>query len=313
MIVKTFNPVTLEEKETIPEIISIMYNKRFYRVGSFEIKTTSNKFSENDIIAFFYNGMIHSGIVLKIVEQTDSVSVLGNDLKGLFGFRYLTNPQELKGTPDAIIKALVTEFLLTGERKVEGLTISEYAVAGNQISFTPEVKRLDEIMEEFCIANEIGTAVEFDLRGLQFRTLKGSDLSGDIKFGKRYRNLEDYTYTKDIFQTYNVGYSVDDAGTETVTGTAAGIMRRECFKEKNIDEYLAEHGAIETIVAEASDRYVYGKDYNLGDYVTVETERVRTVKQITEVKEIFERRGNVIIPVFGVEKQNPIKKLLRKD
>ncbi|MBE7044785.1 MAG: hypothetical protein E7397_04595 [Ruminococcaceae bacterium] len=313
MIVKTFNPVTLEEKETIPEIISIVYNKRFYRVGSFEIKTTSNKFSENDIIAFFYNGMIHSGIVLKIIEQTDSISILGNDLKGIYGFRYVTNPKEQKGTPDAIIKSFVTEFLLTGDRKIAGLTISADTIDGNATSFTPEAKMLDEILEELCLANEIGTAVEFDLRGLQFRTLKGADLSENIKFGKRYRNLEDYTYTRDIFQTYNVGYSVDDEGTEIVTGTAAGILRRECFKEKNIDEYLAEHGAMETIVAEASDRYIYGKDYNLGDYVTVETERVQTVMQITEIKEIFERRGNVIIPVFGVEKQNPIKKLLRKE
>ena len=69
MIIKTYDAETLQEKETISEIISVIFNRRFYKVGSFEIQTTSDKFETGDIIAYFYNGEIRSGIVMKIVEN----------------------------------------------------------------------------------------------------------------------------------------------------------------------------------------------------------------------------------------------------
>ena len=49
MIIKTFDPQTLQEKETISKLTSVIWNDRFYKVGSFEIQTTSNKFKKEGV------------------------------------------------------------------------------------------------------------------------------------------------------------------------------------------------------------------------------------------------------------------------
>lgn len=49
----------------------------------------------------------------------------------------------------------------------------------------------------------------------------------------------------------------------------------------------------------------------LGDYVTVRFGDMSAVKQITEVKHVCEKANNKLDIIFGMEKNNPIKKLLK--
>ena len=310
MIIKTYNPEILEEKETISDIISVIFTSRFYRAGSFEIQTTSDKFDIGDIMAYSYNGEIRSGIVMKVVESNDTFNVSGYDLKGIYGFRYILQPTERTGTPDSIIKALINEYLKTGDRNVERLIISSEAVDGESITYTPNEGFLDKTIESLGVLYEIGTSIEFDMVNLNFKTLKGEDRSQYITFGKRYHNVDNLEHTKDLFNTYNVGYYMNGEELQSV-GEAKGILRRECFKKENIEEYLKEKAPVETITAEANERCVYGVDYRLGDYVTVLTRTACTVKQITEIKEVHEGSHHAVIPVFGTEKENPIKKLMK--
>ena len=312
MIIKTFDPVTMKEKETISQVISVIYNKRFYKVGSFEIHTTSDKFEENDIIAFMSEGKMHSGIVMKIFESTEKKIVSGYDLKGMYCFRYITAPTEYEGTPDAILKDIVTEYFTTGDRAIPKFSIMPSVIDGENTVFLPENGYVEKAIESFGVIHEIGTDICFDVSGkLEFTTLKGMDKSKYIKFGRKFHNIEKTEYTKDLFNTYNVGYSLDEEGNEFVIGEQKGLLRRECYKEKNISEYLSEKAATETLRAEANEKYKYGVDYDLGDYVTVIHQNKETVKQITEVKEVYEKNKRIIVPVFGVEKENPIKKILR--
>lgn len=311
MIVKTFDPQTLREKETVTEIISLLYYDRFYKVGSFEIETTSDKFCKNDIIAFSSKGRIKSGIVLKIVEKENIFSVYGYDLKGMYGFRYITEPKEYSGTPDFVLKQMVTEFLKTGERDIEALQIGGETVPGDSVTFTPEQGFLEDSLVSASVLYEIGTRIDFDLEGLVFRTLKGEDKTADVIFAPGRRNVSDIEYTEDIFNTYNVGYTKDDDGNVISVGDAKGLFRRECYKEKNIDEYLKEKAEVEALRASPNELYECGVDYNLGDYVTVIKKDLATVKQITEIKEVHEHGQTAFYPVFGTEKENPIKKILK--
>lgn len=311
MIVKTFNPETLEEKETITEIVSLLYYDRFYRVGSFEIETTSDKFAKNDIIAFASGGRIRSGIVLKIIEKDNSFSIFGYDLKGIYGFRHINDPAEYTGTPDEILRKMVTEFLKTGERNIEKLELSEGTIPGEKISYTSEQGFLENAMISVSTLYEIGTRVDFDLERLIFSTLKGEDKTQNIVFGRRKRNVDSIEYTEDLFNTYNFGYTRDDDGNIISVGNAKGILRRECYKDKNIKEYLKEKAEVETLRVEANELYKYGVDYNLGDYVTIIKGNMSTIKQITEIKEVHEHGETSYYPVFGNEKENPIKKILK--
>lgn len=311
MVIKTYNPVTLKEKETITNLKSVIWNRRFYKVGSFEIETTSKKFCENDIIAYKYNGEIRSGIVMKVVEKISGIFVSGYDLKGIFNFRYVTTPGTYNSTPESIIKAMATTNLCRGDRAIRGLSVESINGTGTTIEFSYEDDFLSDIFEMLCTSNEIGIDIEFDLEKMVLKTMYGRDMSELVKFGRKFRNIENVEYTRDIFNTYNVGYSKDENEVETVTGTATGILRRECYKDKNVAEYLKEKAPIESIRAEANDRYKYGIDYLLGDYVSVQTDDVITVKQITEIKEVHERDKNYILPVFGTEKENPLTKILK--
>lgn len=311
MIIKTFDPETLQEKETISRLTSVIWTARFYKVGSFEIGTTSNSFKVNDVIAYQYNGKIRSGIVMKITESDGTKTVSGYDLKGLYSFRYITNPVTYTGTPDTILKSLIGEFLNTADRTVPRLIISDTAIKGASTSLTTETGYLDIMIETFGTTNEIGTALEFDLKNITFKTLKGADKSAYIKFSRKNRTVENIEYTNDLFNTYNVGYSADEEGNETVIGAFSGILRRECYKDKNVAEYLSEKAPIETLRGEANEKYKYGIDYELGDYVTVATDTLETVKQITEIKEVHEKNRTSVIPVFGTEKENPLKKILK--
>ena len=248
---------------------------------------------------------------MKITVKNWERNVSGYDLKGLYSFRYITKPKTYTGTPDTILKTLISEFLNTDNRAIPDFVISDKSVVGDTTSLSAEPGYLDKVIETFGTANEIGTAMEFDLKNIIFKTLKGADKSAYIKFSRKNKTIESIEYTNDLFNTYNVGYSTDEDGNETVVGTASGILRRECYKDKNISDYLTEKTPIETLRGEANEKYKYDIDYVLGDYVTVATDDLETIKQITEIKEVHERNRTTIIPIFGTEKENPIKKILK--
>lgn len=314
MVVKTYDPVTLSEKETVTKITSMIWNRRFYKNGSFTMQTTADKFAVNDIIAYKFKGEIRSGIIMKIVENMDGFTVSGYDLKGVFNFRYITEEKEYTGTPEQIVKQVASDYLQADDRALPLLEIEADASPedAEETTFTPEKGLLESAFETFCIANEIGIFIDFNLQKITMKTVFGRDRRDLIRFGRKYRNIENIEYTNDIFNTYNVIYSVNEEDDETVTGEAVGFLRREGYSSKNPEEYLKEKSPVETVRAEATERYEYNVDYALGDYVLVVKDNISTVKQITEIKEVHEKERSIIVPIFGTEKENPLTKLLKE-
>ena len=80
--------------------------------------------------------------------------------------------------------------------------------------------------------------------------------------------------------------------------------------------FLKENAAKETIEAEDSGRFTYRTDWSLGDYVTVRVampgEVLTLDKQITEVREVYNRGETKIEPVFGEKKESLIKKMKKE-
>ena len=91
MIIKCYNPITLECFEVITKASSVMWNKRFYGVGSFEIHLKETSVKELDIIKHNHN----NGIVMKVIETFEETILYGYDLKGLTSFRYIKQPSTI--------------------------------------------------------------------------------------------------------------------------------------------------------------------------------------------------------------------------
>ena len=303
MIIKVFNPIPEDGVfkciDVLTKAKSVIWNKRFYRAGSFQISLASSRLKVGDLILHGEN----SGIITKAVENFDAANYFGCDLKGLFAQRYIYDELTLNDTKENILHTLATDFLMTGARTISGLSKADI-VQGNteKVEFTAKETNAESALSKFCAENEIGYDISFsEENGMVFKTMYGTDKSNLLFFSREHRNMDSLEYTSDISSAVNfVKPEEETAGAEASEQT--GILRRE---GKEISE------AVETLRGSANTILKYGIDYNLGDYVSVGFKEFSAKKQITELEFVYEPNNNHIIPVFGTEKENPIIKILK--
>ena len=307
MIIKCYNPITLECFEVITKASSVMWNKRFYGVGSFEIHLKETSVKELDIIKHNHN----NGIVMKVIETFEETILYGYDLKGLTSFRYIKQPSTITDFSEGIIKSKATDCLATGDRAIENLVIATNQNRGTSITWSSENISLDDDLEKICLVDKIGYDITFDEAQFIFDVVIPEHKEDNIIFSRKFRNLENLEYNRDLFDTFNVVYSSDSGGTLVSLGNETGINRRESGtnKPEEMQNFLSDKGSVETLRGNANERLKYLVDWKLGDFVRIQNKDIYTVKQITEVKEAYEPSNQKFIPVFGEEKQSLIKRL----
>ncbi len=300
MIIKVFDSVPQNGifpcKDVITKVKSVVWNDRFYKAGNFQLSLPDTNLKPMDVIQL----KNRAGLVLKVVKST-SAEVYGYDLKCLFNFRYFNTEAAYSGTAEEILYAVARDLLKTGDREIEGLTVptATYLNLSETVTLNAEVKSAADVLYDFCLNNELGYDISFNEEtGFTLAALKGRDMTEKINFSRKERNLDSAEYTSDLMSLVNVAYTKE--GTE---GAGTGINRREGSK-------IAE--AVETLRGTANDRLEFGKDWLLGDYVTVTYKDFTAKKQITEVKTVIEPNNKKTIPVFGTEKENPISKILKQ-
>ena len=300
MILKVFDSVPQRGvfpcKDVITKVKSVVWNDRFYKTGNFQLSLPDTDLKPMDVIQL----KNRAGLVLKVVKST-SAEVYGYDLKCLFNFRYFNAEAAYSGTAEEILYAVARDLLKTGDREIEGLTVptTPYLNLSETVMLNAEVKGAADVLYEFCLNNELGYDVSFNEEtGYTLAALKGRDMTDKINFSRKERNLDSAEYTSDLMSLVNVAYTK-----EGMEGAGTGINRREGSK-------IAE--AVETLRGTANDRLEFGKDWLLGDYVTVTYKDFTAKKQITEVKTVIEPNNKKTIPVFGTEKENPISKILKQ-
>ncbi len=348
MIVKCYKPNTLQCFDVITKAKSIIWNKKFYDAGSFEIELEQTNLNINDII--FHNG--NCGFVSKITKTFDGVTICGFDMKALTNFRYLIEPKTYGGCYESVVKAMAAELLMTGDRAVYGMTIEEDQQRGPVLD-TKEYSDIywGELLKEIGEQNGISYDICFDGSNFIFKTIIGEDRTKTLTFSRNFKNLESCEYVIDASDEKNVAVAVqeipqppliyyvqeyDETGNPVrdeegkiklkeikeeqpplinyvSAGEGVGFFRKE-FKIDNMDDAekeIKENVLSESLRGEANDKLQYMVDWNIGDYVTVVFDDIITEKQITEVKEVHEPSNNKIIPIFGEEKENIIKKIIR--
>ena len=291
---------------------SIIWTKLFYDVGNFEMTEPAEIPEIGDIVV---HGN-HCGIVCRIFESNQGVKVYGYDLKGLLNFRYITTYSTEEELVEKIIKDIAIETLQTGKRKIEGLeveTANENITDKVSEAYIVEKIKAADAIKNISGTYEIGWDITFQEDKLLFSTKKGVDLSKQIVFSKKFRNVEKVEYDKSIFDSANTVYEGDNVHFEDEE--PVGINRRECGltdSNSTIEEFLKSRKPAETIKGTANEKMIYGKDYNIGDYVTVMHNNISTMKQITKVEFVYETCNSKIIPTLGEIKENILKKIARK-
>ena len=321
-MIKVYTP-SLDCVAVITEKISVEWIRRFYDYGSFVINLSINcphlnYLKQNNYI--LHNGNI--GIILYREQNKDKVEVRGYDLKGITSFR--TCQGEKTGSVESVIKSYATEELTAENKAIPLLEVATNQNRGNTITKTVDIAKLDVTLNEICTENDIGYDIKKVDKKLIFDVVTPVDRSGSVIFSRRFKNISDFSYIDDNYDTVNTIYNLaenDDVKTisEHYTEVHTGLDRREGVTYYNEDalEKVAQDFVKqkESVSTEVNHRHKYNVDWFLGDYVQVVIsafgETLSVKKQITEVQEIYERGIAKIKPTFGEKKDGVIKRILK--
>lgn len=293
---------------------SCMWNLRFYDAGSFQFNLNRNPFRIGDIIQQGEK----SGIVMKLYQDYNQTIVYGYTLNAVTKFRHIYKTKTYEGTPESIITQVATQTLTLGERAIPKLSILQKQTTNDeQQVLVFDNSNVFETLLKFCKLTEISYDIKFSGEGLVFKCVQGRNRTDTCMLGRRYRNMESLEYTQDDYNSKNVVYSsYEDYEGKTIyttTGNSAGLFRRETGTKNNneAESIIANNKLSQSLKGTANDKLKYKEDWELGDYVTVSFDDLITEKQIIEVQEVYEKSNTTIIPIFGEEKENIIRKIIR--
>lgn len=272
--------------DIIAKTPSMIWTRRFFEEGSFQLQTKKNVLKEYDIIVQGNN----AGIVLRTAEISGIVNVYGYDLKGIARFRKFSAETIGEVSAETKIKTWATTYLATGKRTIEGLTVAE---SKGVSSLLPAAEIADgnfaDILAAQSKAADLGWDISFNSGKLVFDVIEPREKT-EIVFSRKRRNLEEAERIVDYYDVVNA---------TTENDSVRGIRRREGDEFVNPSNYI-------TGTSNAN-----AKDYKLGDYVTVEEYGVSARLQITQIQYVYEPNNIIVVPSFGEVKQNIIKKLMK--
>ena len=225
-------------------------------------------------------------------------------------------------------------YMINRMEKIPLLQIGADTEDTTKVQFQATYKNVLEYIIKMAKYAEIGFRVvpDFKKKTMTFETYKGIDRTQAqgknprVIFSESYDNLNQakHNYSDATMKTkVIVGGAGEGANRVYVTvGGGTGFDLREVFldaKDINKDEltekeylealrsrgqeYLKENKIFENFEAEAEAdvNFIYGKDYDLGDVVTVKKKKWNTTQnlRITELCEVYEYGGMYVVPTFG--------------
>ena len=281
-------------------------------------------------------GIIEKVKVITAVEDGDYILASGRCLKSLLARRIIWNQTNLAGKTEVIMRSLINDNVINpvnSARKIPNVILGELKGFTEKTDFQSTGEELLEKIIELCKASEIGWKVFINKsKQIEIDFYKGTNRSYSqtenpyIVFSPDFDNLLTTETEIDTQSLRNVALVAGEGeGTDRTTttiGTEAGLSRRELFVdardlssnngEIEADKYLqilqergkeklAAAGEFFKVSGEAETKitYEFGKDYFLGDLVTVVNEYGITANtRILEVIECEDENGHTIIPTF---------------
>ena len=253
-------------------------------------------------------------------QSGEILFIKGIELKGLVGWSIIpdTNYQSFSGTQESIMKEFVNKNMINAddpERNISNLALSINKGLGKEDKWRGRLENLGEKLQEIATFSSLGWDILFDYKNkkLVFDVFQGVDRTIDNKarspviFEQQYGNILSREYTTDITNSANVIYigGVGEHEKKLIqkTGNEKGFRRIEAYQDyssiTDISELKEKAEQVKkdmeqaenfTILASPGGSFKYGKDYFLGDYVTIIDRdlNIQRNTQIVAIKEINE-------------------------
>lgn len=340
----------------IDDYESLIFIRRFFRVGEFEIhisldKQNADKLIEDNLILLGADTR-KVGIIEHCEKDTneqgqDVLIVKGPTLKGITKRRITvpdntTGYDRIKGNAETVMKYYVNNNIVTPAdilRKIAQVALATDNKRGIVVPWQTRYEGLDDILGQIAEFTKLGWDITLDLQNNKwlFDIVEGRNLTSDqdilppVIFSLDFDNIKTKHLMKSFMDYKNVGYCGGKGEEENrliqQVGSISGIDRREvfidCSDAENVDELTAngqqkldEFKKIESFEAQILPQgsFVYGKDYDLGDTVTVMDRKWGVIlnSMITEIKEIYEINGFNLETTFGTTIPNILTKFKRE-
>lgn len=337
MEIRVYDP-QLDLRGIIENQTSLIWRRKYFEPGEFELYAPITSFNLQVLIMgnlITMYGQDDAGVIedVKCEEnpQKNGIVVKGRFLAAYMERRLIKGTVMVSGPIEQTMRSLlegVTPIPLLEMGNLQGFPEE----ATGQITY----KNLLKFMEKLARAGNLGFRFrpDFNKKKIVFEVYKGVDRSiqqtknNRVTFSENYDNLNQATYRANDQNYANVAYvlgvNTEDKETIVVTGEteAVGLERREMyvdasginaadFTPEEFQKALEQEGKnaldekrmSETFECdtEANGNFVYRKNYDLGDIVTVKKAswRMQRSLRITELQETYEYGSMVVTPTLG--------------
>lgn len=226
------------------------------------------------------------------------------------------------GTAEAVLRGYVSVNLAAGarpERQVPGLALGTNGDRGSQVTGRARFQTVADLLRPLAqVGGGLGYRIVQNGTGLIFDVYQPTDRRRTAVFSAELGNLAGYTYQA---QAADGNFVVAAGGGEGAArlfaerGDSASIVRYgriEVFKDQRqttdpvelqqaIDEEIADRAEQVGLSLSPSDTeaLAYGRDYGLGDQVTVLVDGVPVADVLREVKITLGESGETVVPTVG--------------
>lgn len=297
--------------------LTLQNKKSIFIIKAIEIDTRQNK--DNSLI----------------VGAVDCLSILEKRINTHYSYKDSNgNIQNVySGKVENYIRNLILYNFVSptqNVRKINNFQMTELKNFPETMETPYEFVNVGEEVLKVCKTHKYGCEVTFEYGIFYFNLYKGLDRSVEqsensrIVFSPINENLVSSKYSVDVtelknsvipydsnIETENKYTSSTFTQADNILGNKSGLQRDEILVD--VKDVVDLSSTLKTAIAEKkekivfegevfSENYVYGKDYNLGDVVTVQNEfGIKAKARIVEVCETWDTTGYSIEPIFEYE------------
>lgn len=223
-----------------------------------------------------------------------------------------------RGDAETVLRAYVDANLGPGAiaaRRLAGLTLPASQGRGAQVVAQARFQTLLEVAQAIGLAGGVGFRLVQVGLDLQLEVYEPADRTRDAQFSTGLGNLAGFDYSEtdpEATYAYVGGQGEGEARTIVEGGAVGAPYRAEVFKDQrdtddmdalvqSRDEALTEGAGTTALKLSPidTDSVAYGREYRLGDRVTVLVDGVQLQDVVREVTLTYDSDGEKLAPVVG--------------